>query len=815
MKNLIQIIIFLFFFSGFSQSILDKELVKYEGFFDFYYDIKDDKIYLEVENLNSDFLYISSLTTGIGSNDIGLDRGQLGNEILVSFQKSGNKLLLIQPNLSFRAITKNKAEENSIKQAFAKSVIYGFKILETNDHKYLVDFTSFLMQDKHGVADRLKLLNQGLYKIDKTKSAIELNHTKSFPKNSEFEALLTFSGKPTGNLITSGVSPDPSLISIIQHHSFIELPDSDYNPREFDPRSGALAISFMDYATPVENEITKKYITRHRLEKIDPSLEFSEAKEPIIYYLDPGTPEPVRSALIEGASWWNEAYEAIGFKNAFQVKILPEDADPMDCRYNVIQWVHRSTRGWSYGASVVDPRTGEIIKGHVSLGSLRIRQDFLIAQALLSKPFIDDNNNDPMLNMAIARIKQLSAHEVGHTIGFAHNFAASTNNRSSVMDYPHPLIKITNNEIDLSDAYAVGIGDWDKVSVAYSYSEFDSENEKVELKNVLDNAYNNGLRFITDSDARANNGAHANAHLWDNEKDVINGLNNILSVRDKAINDFSKFNIKSYETYSKLEYVFVPLYFLHRYQTEAVVKLIAGLEYNYATRDDNQTVVEDISFDRQNKALISLLKTINVENLAIPKSKLELFPPRAYNYPRTRESFKSMTGVSFDPFSAVSTASEFSLSLLLNPERMNRLVVQSSLSKVSSQNMNLNYLLNTLTSNTFKSQYNNNDDDKYIFENQQVINNSYLKFLLNLASNKKSFFQVKSVANKEIKNIARFLSSKKNKNSYSLEYLNTIRKFNTKPEQFELIVSPKIPDGSPIGSTHCNLINSHDSRFKK
>ena len=809
MKNLMQLITFLLFFSGFSQSILDKDLVKYEGFFDFYYDIKTDKIYLEVENLNSDFLYISSLATGIGSNDIGLDRGQLGNERLVSFQKSGNKLLLIQPNLSFRAITKNKAEENSIKEAFAKSVIYGFKILETNNDKYLVDFTSFLMQDKHGVADRLKLAKQGVYSIDKTKSAIELNHTKSFPKNSEFEALLTFSGKPTGKLITSGVSPDPSLVSVVQHHSFIELPDNEYKPREFDPRSGALAISFMDYATPVEDEITKKYITRHRLEKIDPNLEHSEAKEPIIYYLDPGTPEPVRSALIEGASWWNEAYEAIGFKNAFQVKILPDNADPMDCRYNVIQWVHRSTRGWSYGASVVDPRTGEIIKGHVSLGSLRIRQDFLIAQALLSKPFVDDNNNDPMLKMAIARIKQLSAHEVGHTIGFAHNFAASTNNRSSVMDYPHPLIKITNDEIDLSEAYAVGIGDWDKVSVAYSYSEFNSENEKNDLNNILDNAYNDGLRFITDSDARAKSGAHANAHLWDNENDVVKGLDNILAVRDKAINDFSKFNIKSYETYSKLEDVFVPLYFLHRYQTEAVVKLIAGLDYNYATRDDNQALVENVSFNRQNNALLSLLKTIDVKNLAIPKSKLKLFPPRAYNYPRSRESFKSMTGVSFDPFSAVSTASEMSLSLLLSPERMNRLLVQSSLNNASSKNMNLSHLLTTLTSNTFKTQYNQSDKatNKYFFENQQVINNNYLKFLLNLASNKKSFFHVKSKANKEIKSITKFLSSKKNKNIYSSEYLRTINKFNTKPELFELKSSPKIPDGSPIGSIQCNLIN--------
>jgi len=805
MKNLLQLFTFLLFTTSFSQSILDKELEKFEGFFNFYYDNSTDKIYLEVKDLDKDFLYINSLATGIGSNDIGLDRGQLGNERLVSFQKAGNKLLLIQPNLSFRANTTNKAEEKSIEQAFAKSVIYGFKILETIDDKYLIDFTSFLMQDKHGVADRLKASKQGAYKIDLTKSALQLDRIKSFPKNSEFEALLTFSGKPTGRLITSGVSPDPSLVSVVQHHSFIELPDNEYIPRVFDPRSGALTISFMDYATPVQEEINKKYITRHRLEKIDPTLEISEAKDPIIYYLDPGTPEPVRSALIEGATWWNQAYEAIGYKNAFQVKILPEDADPMDCRYNVIQWVHRSTRGWSYGASVVDPRTGEIIKGHVSLGSLRIRQDFLIAQALMSKPFVDDDNFDPMLNMAIARIRQLSAHEVGHTIGFAHNFAASTNNRSSVMDYPHPLIKLTDNKIDLTDAYAVGIGEWDKVSVAYSYSEFISGNEKDLLDGILDNAYENGLRFITDSDARATNGAHVNAHLWDNDGDVSEGLSNLMLIRDKAINDFSKFNIRSFETYSKLEDVFVPLYFLHRFQTEAVVKLIGGLDYNYVTRDDNQTIVKDVSFEKQNNALFSLLSTLKAENLAIPKSKLELFPPRAYSYPRTRESFKSMTGVSFDPLSAVSTASEMTLSLLLNPERMNRLVIQSSMSNTISQNMSLSYLLTTLTNSTFKLK--NKINDIYLFEVQQVINNNYLKFLLNLASNKKSFFQVKAESRKALSNIIQLLESKKHKNKYSGEYLNIIAKFNSKPELFELANSPKIPDGSPIGSTECNLNN--------
>ena len=414
MKQLLYLLIFLSFKISFSQSITDN-LKVYNGFFNFYYDDSSDKIYLEINDLDNEFLYISSLSSGVGSNDIGLDRGQLGSEKLVKFSKYGDKILLIQPNLRYRAISENELEKRSVEQAFAKSVIYGFKVVEKEKDKYIIDFTPFLMEDRHGVSKRLKGSNQGSYKVDKTKSGIELERTKAFPENVEFEALLTFSGDAKGRLISS-VAPDPDLVSVIQHHSFIKLPDDKYIPREFDVRSGAIPISFMDYATPVYEPIVKRYIIRHRLEKIDKSAKFSEAKEPIVYYLDPGTPEPIKSALIEGASWWNQAYESIGFKNAFQVKILPEDADPMDCRYNVIQWVHRSTRGWSYGASVVDPRTGEIIKGHVSLGSLRIRQDFLIAQALLNKPYLEGNDYNPMLEMALARIRQLSAHEVGHTI---------------------------------------------------------------------------------------------------------------------------------------------------------------------------------------------------------------------------------------------------------------------------------------------------------------------------------------------------------------------------------------------------------------
>ena len=585
----------------FSQTLSEKKLKDYNGYFNFQYEEATDKIYLEVKQLNEEFLYISSLSSGIGSNDIGLDRGQLGAERLVKFIKAGNKLLLIQPNQDYRAITDNELEKKSIEQAFAKSVLFGFKIEEFKEGSYIVDFTPFLMQDTHGVANRLKNAKEGVYKLDLSKSALSLERTKAFPKNVEFEALLTFSGQPKGRNIRS-VTPTASLVSVIQHHSFVELPDNNYKLREFDVRSGAISISYLDYATPVQEDIRKRYIIRHRLEKKDPAAAISEAKEPIIYYLDPGTPEPVRSALLDGALWWNKAYETIGFKDAFQVKMLPEGADLLDCRYNVIQWVHRSTRGWSYGASVIDPRTGEIIKGHVSLGSLRIRQDFLIAQALLNKPFAErDDNYQPMLNMALARIRQLGAHEVGHTLGFTHNFAASTNDRASVMDYPHPLITVNNNDIDLSNAYDTKIGDWDKVTVAYSYSEFNAKaNERDELNKILDKAKNDGLRFIADSDARPEGGAHALAHLWDNGKTASEGLDDILKVRATAISNFSKDNIRTNEPYSVLEDVFVPLYFLHRFQVEGATKVVGGLDYNYAVKGDGQftTKVVDVKTQR-------------------------------------------------------------------------------------------------------------------------------------------------------------------------------------------------------------------------
>ena len=796
MRKLIAMFLFLSFsIQGFAQFFKDnKNITRYEGYFTFYYDEGNDKIFLEIENLDKEFLYVNALSEGIGSNDIGLDRGQLGNTRVVKFIKAGNKLLLIQPNQYYRAITNNIEEKKSVEQAFAKSILRGFRIKEFKNGKYLVDATSFFIRDAHGVMGRLSVKKQGKYTLDRSRSAINLERTRAFPENVEFDVMITFKGVPKGYDISS-VVPTSTSVTVNQHHSFIELPDNNYTPRKFDPRSGANAMSYLDYATPVNEPIKKRFIYRHRLEKKNPNAIKSEAVEPIIYYLDRGTPEPVRSALLDGARWWNQAFESIGFTNAFQVKMLPKDADLLDIRYNVIQWVHRSTRGWSYGASVSDPRTGEIIKGHVSLGSLRIRQDFLIAQALQAPYTNNDTDDQFALEMALARIRQLSAHEVGHTIGLAHNFAASTKGRSSVMDYPHPTLSIKDGKVDFTDAYDTKIGDWDKVSIAYSYGEY-LEDEDASLSKLLDEAFKKGARFISDQDARPLGSAHAYAHLWDNGSDVSEELENLLSIRRNSIANFSKDNIKSNQPYSVLEDVFVPLYFLHRYQTEGVIKMIGGLDYTYAIKDDGNTIVKRIPGKLERKALVSVIKTLSVEELAIPKKILDLFPPRAFNYGRTRESFKSKTGVAFDPFGAVETASAMTLGLLLHPERVTRLVQHKSL---DSSQLGLVEVLDDLIANSFQKSYKNS----YYQELQNIVNYQVLNHLFYLSSNKDMYWQVNAIVNDKIDKINTLLNNSKTpgiQKIYHKDMIKMISNFKKNPTKFKKPITPKIPDGSPIGN---------------
>jgi hypothetical protein len=785
---------------------------KLDGFVPLYWDARAGTLWLEVPKLDTEVLYVTALSAGLGSNDIGLDRGQLGGEHIVTFRRIGTKVLMIEPNYGYRAITDNPDERRAVEEGFAKSVLWGFTVGAEAEGRVLVDATDFLLRDVHNVSERLK---PAAFRVDRSRSAVNMDRTKAFPKNTEIDVLLTFvsesenlaeagRGLPGGRL--TDVTPSAQAATVQQHHSFVELPGPGYDPLPFDPRAGAFGISYFDYATPISEPIVKRFISRHRLHKKDPSAPMSDPVEPIVYYVDRGTPEPIRSALLDGARWWNQAFEAAGYRNAFQVEMLPEGADPLDVRYNVIQWIHRSTRGWSYGASVTDPRTGEIIKGHVSLGSLRVRQDYLIAEGLLS-PYATGREAPPELaEMALARLRQLSAHEVGHTLGYGHNYYDSTAGRISVLDYPHPLVTLRpDGTVDLSDAYATGIGEWDKVSVRYTYGHFPPATDAAAAREaILVDAAKKDLRYLSNQDTDYN----PRVDQWSNGTDPAAELTRMMKVRRAALDRFGEKSIRRGWPMALMEEALVPLFLHHRYQVEAAASALGGQHYVYALRGDGEVPTRPVPAAEQRAALDALAATLHPSELVVPEPALKLMAPRPAGFQRHRELFPRYTGLPFDPIAPGLVAADLTITFVLQPERAARLVTQQALDPSLPG-------LGTAIDRLADAAFDPKPASPYEAEVSRAVQRALVDRLMVLAG-QAPMPQVRAIASGRL----RALQTRTQNNAASAHaqlMAADIKRFLERPlEPARPVPLPTVPPGAPIGSLEqdwCGLATPARSSF--
>ncbi|MGA7289867.1 MAG: zinc-dependent metalloprotease, partial [Terriglobales bacterium] len=654
----------------------------------------------------------------------------------------------------------------------------------------------------HEVASKLATLKQGIYHVDSSRSAIYLPRTKNFPENTDVESTLTFVGENPGHWVEQ-VTPDPRAVTVHEHFSFIQAPPVGFHERAYDPRASFFGISYMDFATPVDQPIVKRYIAHHRLAKKDPSAAVSEPVQPIVYYIDRAIPEPIRSAVLEGTSWWNQAFTAAGYKDAFQVKLLPEGVDAMDVRYNVIEWIPRATRGWAYGSAIADPRTGEIINGHVNLDALRIRQVFLIAQGLLD-PFGKDPAALKRANeMALARIRQLAAHETGHTLGLMHNYAASIVNRSSVMDYPPPTVTLdADGRPDVSDAYAVGIGEWDKVSIAYGYSDLSQEKDETPaLDKILADAFARGLLYLTDQDARPLGSASPIAHLWDTGSNDLDGLSQVMAVRAAALKNLSESAIPEHTPMATLEDVLVPMYLYHRYQVTAVAKSIGGSDYSFNLRgvQDHQTAPKIVPAPQQRASIRAVLATLSPPVLALPEPLLRMIPPRPPEYPTGRENFSRRTSPAFDALAPAEAAAEIVANVLLQPERAQRMIEYHAL---DAGNPGFDELVNDLLAATWKAQ----SASGYQGAIQRTVNAVVLDHLITLASDEHASAQVRGVAALKLNELKKWIAtqaaSAKDDVARAQFFFaeSQIDHFQKNPAELHMTAPASPPDGDPIGS---------------
>ena len=717
-----------------------------ESFIGVRVDADRNKLLLEVPaaRLDRDFMHQSVLATGGGNPNLGLDRGQVGGSAIVRLERRGKRVLMTRDNWSVRALGASDATARAATEAFPTSVVASFPIESEANGVIVVDATSFFLSDTYGIAEGIRRAQGGNARVDANRSWIEASRTKAFPINTEIHAVLTFAIDNPGAVLRRA-APDPSAPTFELHHSLVELPSAEgFRPREADARSGLFGTSFQDFAQGFDGTYRGGYANRWRLVPKDPAAylrgELTEPVKPVVYYLDPGIPEPYRTAFLQGGNWWGTVFEGAGWKNGFQVKELPAGVDPMDARYNLVYWVHRSGPGPSVGPSFSDPRTGEIVRTVVRMDAWRSLVDYNIYAGLL--PAAGPNGlNVTAEEFAMMRRRQHVAHEIGHTIGFAHNYIAHTSDRASVMDYPFPLITVdARGTLDLSKAWRPMAGGWDSLAVRYGYTWYpDAASEAEGLQKIVQEGIRRGLRFMGDQDADAT-GSIPEVTRWVEGKTSFDAVERTSAVRRVAIDKFNETAIKPGEPMYLLSMRFAHVYLHHRYSLEGLVKNVGGLDYRYAYRGDGQVPTTIVPAAQQRRALAMALDALEPAALAVPERVQAMIPPTPPGEDPQFEWIASAGGSAFDEISLAGGLATEVIEGLMHRERLARVVLFRAR---DGQNPSLDEVLQAVVDRTWGAPVSEN---MHVQSLRRVVQRVVLNTLLDRAGDKDALPDVRAVA---------------------------------------------------------------------
>jgi len=743
------------------------------------------------------YIHAVFLTGGMGSNPVGLDRSAPRGSQIVHFRRAGGRVMLVAENSAYTASADNPHEKRAVANSFATSVIWSADIVEeAADGGLLINITSLLTSDMGGIAAQLKARGQGSYAVDSSRSFAHTKDALAFPRNLELDATLTFklrdsAGRAGGEVRTT--TPVPNSISLIAHHTFLALPEVGYKPRRYDHRMAMIPTTRVDMSAPLSGDVVRRFARRFRLQ-LDAD---GQVIKPIVFYVDNGAPEPIRSALLDGAGWWATAFEKAGFPGGFQVAILPDDVHPMDARYNVINWVHRATRGWSYGMTITDPRTGEVLRGMVILGSLRVRQDIKIFEALAGAAATGTGGADDPVQVALARLRQLSAHEVGHPLGFSHNMAASTyGGRASVMDYPAPMVRVDDGRVDFSKAYGVGVGVWDEYAVRALYGDYGGQSDSAAQAMLAAEAVAKGLVFVSDADSRAGDTGHPSGAVWDNGADPVAELAEVMAVRQLGLRKFGAAALRDDEPAFALQTKFVPLYLYHRYQLASAAKSIGGIEFHYRRGGDGRIAPKPVPVARQRAAVQAVAGALSVDALLIPEQALAALAPTGQalgDAQFNRESFARNTRPSFDEASAVEAAARAAVVALMAPARLERLAQQGG---KMADHPGLGLLAPAIDRISARRSY--PSDRQHMVAD--LVERVYADHLLALAADPDMSAPVGAWALEQLRALRKQLAKRGGRAKAHARYLmDRIKRGRTAGAAAFKPVRPMIPPGSPIG----------------